>query len=227
MKILVTGGGTREPIDGVRFITNFSTGKTAARLADVFAFRGHQVIAVMGEGSVRPNDRGCEVIEYGSFADLNRVLQELLSSQRFDAVVHLAAVGDYSVASIESGDRKFEPGAAGKIDSGKELVLRLSPNFKIVERLRSYARDASFTLIAFKLTNTADPAERAAAVRKLSQSGPGSGIDWIVHNDLSDRRTGHAVFTLYRGIEAVEQVREIDQLADALLTRIENEERRK
>ncbi|MCM2324713.1 MAG: DNA/pantothenate metabolism flavoprotein, partial [Oligoflexia bacterium] len=50
MKVLVTGGGTREPIDGVRFITNFSTGQTAAIISDAFALAGHETVALVGAG---------------------------------------------------------------------------------------------------------------------------------------------------------------------------------
>ncbi|MCM2279695.1 MAG: DNA/pantothenate metabolism flavoprotein [Oligoflexia bacterium] len=194
MKVLVTGGGTREPIDGVRFITNFSTGETAAIIADELARAGHEVTGVFGLGSVRPA-RAARLAEFGSFADLDRVLRELLAPGGVEAVIHLAAVSDYSVGAIESAGRGFAPGE-GKLASGGELVLRLKPNFKIVERLKSYAPGAKPLLIAFKLTRTPSEQERLEAVRKLAASGE---PDYIVHNDLGDREAGSPAFRLFNG----------------------------
>ena len=65
MKILITSGATREPIDQVRFITNMSTGKTGASLAESFAKKGHDVTYLHGQGSHTPNV-GVAAVEYST-----------------------------------------------------------------------------------------------------------------------------------------------------------------
>ena len=53
MKILITGGGSEEPIDNVRAVCNFSTGRTSAFLADFFAGAGHEVTEIVSERAVK------------------------------------------------------------------------------------------------------------------------------------------------------------------------------
>lgn len=219
MRILLTGGGTREPIDGVRFITNFSTGKTAAALADAFASEGHAVTLIAAESAVRPK-RDCRISEFVTFDDLDSRLRSILAEERFDLILHLAAVSDYSVASIEAdGDPVAGPRTERKVPSGaSELTLRLKPTFKIVDRLRDYARDGVPRIVAFKLTRTPSRPERLEAVRKLSSS---PAVDLVVHNDLGDRERGAALFTLYAGIEPLGTAADPESLSQLLLRTLE------
>lgn len=168
MKILITSGATREPIDGVRFISNFSTGATGAALADCFLSLGQEVVFLAGIDSVLPK-WPCRVLQFSSFQDLNHLLQKQLAQSPIDWVVHAAAVGDYSVADVR----------AGKMDSRSEIQLTLKPNFKIVERLKSYASKPP-GLIAFKLTHTNDASARLEAVNSLFQR---SSAEYVIHND--------------------------------------------
>lgn len=199
LKILITGGGTREPIDGVRFITNLSTGSTASRIADFFTRSGDEVTLLLAEGAIRP-ELPCETRSFGGFQDLDRALQDALRTRPYDAIIHLAAVSDYSVESVQTDGERSS--LHGKIPSGKDLLIKLKPNPKIIHRLLSYIPSASApglpALIGFKLTRTADPSERERAVRALASGSP---IDWIVHNDLLDRaQEGNSVksrFTLH------------------------------
>ena len=174
MKVLITSGATREPIDSVRYISNFSTGKTGAAIADYLTQAGIDVVFFAGLGSARPH-HPVKLIEYSSFRNLDEILKAELSSQDFDGVIHAAAVSDYSV----------ENSAKGKLSSDTEtLHLQLSRNFKIVERLKGYSRCPDRTLIiAFKLTDTPNPEAQLKAIQKLSLH---SKIDWVVHNDLSE-----------------------------------------
>ena len=104
MKILVTAGGTEEPVDGVRRLTNSSTGATGGALARHFAEGGAEVLLLHAERaplSGIPVERETFV----TFADLEAALRRILSEDRWDAVVHAAAVSDYSVASVEVDGR--------------------------------------------------------------------------------------------------------------------------
>ena len=59
MKILVTGGGSIEPIDNVRAVCNFSTGKTSAFLSDLFFLAGNEVTEILSERAIKPSKAKC------------------------------------------------------------------------------------------------------------------------------------------------------------------------
>lgn len=99
-KILVTLGGTREIIDGARSIANTSTGKTGNVIVDYLNDVGHNVTAVVAKTSPLPKG-AIKVITFGTYADLNNALKTELATESYDAVVHLAAVSDYSVDTVE------------------------------------------------------------------------------------------------------------------------------
>ena len=125
MKILVTAGGTEEPVDGVRRLTNTSTGATGGVLARTFAEHGAEVLLL--HAARAPLDSvAVERDTFVTFADLENALRRHLGAGDWDAVIHLAAVSDYSVASIEVDGRSVPHGDQGKIGSGHEVVIRLS-----------------------------------------------------------------------------------------------------
>src|SRR5690606_35712137 len=123
--LLITSGGTREPIDGVRFITNFSSGNTGAFLTDFFRRQGHRVTLLRGQGSQKPETEGLS-FEFQSFQDLEKLLQENLATNKYDVVIHLAAISDYSVDYVEANGVRVAPDQTQKISSESEtLVLHL------------------------------------------------------------------------------------------------------
>ena len=103
-KVLITSGGTREPIDGVRSITNSSTGRTGATLADELLSRGHDVVYMHAASAILPTSSSprLRLRSFVDFKSLESAMSEELSRNRFDAVIHAAAVSDFSVATIES-----------------------------------------------------------------------------------------------------------------------------
>ena len=179
MRILITSGATREPIDAVRFLSNISTGRTGALLADALVTRGHTVTLLHGEAAVRPSS-AVTARSFSSTADLQSQLQRLLGTGIFDAVIHAAAVSDYRPAETSSG----------KLSSyAPELTLRLVPTPKLLPQLKSYAPPTPLPLrvIGFKLTAGADPEARALAVSKLFAAGT---VDAVIHHDMDDLATG-------------------------------------
>ncbi len=78
MRILITSGGTEEPIDGVRYITNFSTGRTGAVIADYLAACGVETVLVHGRHAVLP-ETDMERYSFTTFTDLDRI-QPLMPS---------------------------------------------------------------------------------------------------------------------------------------------------
>ncbi len=98
-RILITAGGTREPIDSVRYIGNTSSGRTASRLADELTQAGHRVTWLGADDAVMPR-LSCDMQRFCSFADLALQLQTLLAADDYDMVIHAAAVSDFSVAGV-------------------------------------------------------------------------------------------------------------------------------
>jgi phosphopantothenoylcysteine decarboxylase/phosphopantothenate--cysteine ligase len=207
MRILLTSGATREPIDTVRFLSNISTGRTGALLSDALAARGHAVTLLRGEAAVRPSPAVASHA-FSSTADLQSQLRRLLGTGNFDAVIHAAAVSDYRPSETHDG----------KMSSyAPELTIRLVPTPKLLPELKSCAPPAPRPLrvIGFKLTAGADAETRALAVAKLFAAGT---VDAVIHNDMDDLATGDArPFTAWRtGVHPPEPLAGLPALTDWL-----------
>ncbi len=187
MKVLVTAGATREPIDAVRFISNVSSGATGAAIAEFLATAGHEVTLLHGEGSLRSAATGVTCGAFGSTEQLGARLESALCHGGFDAVVHAAAVADYRPAAAHDG----------KLSSyADELSLRLVPTPKLLPKLKAWS-PTPLRVLGFKLTAGADAATRAAAVGRLFAAG---GVDAVAHNDMDELGAAGAgrTFRLYR-----------------------------
>ena len=182
LRVLVTAGGTAEPVDGVRVLANTSTGATGAGIATRLARRGHEVVLLRARTAL-PADGPCREEIFVTFAELDAALRRELARGGFDAVIHAAAVSDYGVDSITVADGVVPAGVELKIGSGHSPLLRLRPNPRLVDGLRALS-PTPFTLVAFKLTHGADAGEAARAVNRLFAH---SGADYVVHNDLAVR----------------------------------------
>lgn len=191
MRVLITSGGTTEPIDTVRSITNFSSGRTGSTIAEYFAKRGHSVSFLFAEGTHTPQNRNVSLHEFSTFTDIDTQLTQLISSGNFDAVIHAAAISDFSVASVSINGKQFGPSEFNKIESGSALSIDLKPNHKILPTLKSRAKNP-LLVAGFKLTSGASAAERLAAVKKVA-----TDIDLVVHNDLSEITPDQHKSTLY------------------------------
>lgn len=204
LRFLITAGGTEEPIDGVRSISNFSSGRTGAEFADHLFSQGHEVTLLRAKRAVKAGKPVTEAT-FVSFHDLDRNLRELLSSRHFDCVIHLAAVSDYSVDHLLINGEKVLPGGDTKFGSDKDITLNLARNYKIVDRLSSYSGNGDLLVVSFKLTNRASEAEREQAVLHLLEH---SLADIVVQNDLSevDAGTGAHAAALYLGNRLVKRV---------------------
>jgi len=181
-RVLITAGGTRESIDSVRYIGNMSTGRTAARLAEELSIAGHSVTWLGARDAVQPVSVN-KMESYYSFADLKAELRLLLGSGEYDVVIHAAAVSDFSVASIESTDPGAVAANGGKLSSEAGLVVHLKPNAKLLDSLKDWSGNPELRVIGFKLTDTDDPQQRITAITKQFNQ---SGVDAVVHNDLSE-----------------------------------------
>ncbi len=174
LEVWVTGGGTREPIDAVRWIGNVSTGRMAAELARVAARRGHRVSLFLAAHASAPRSRSIRIVRYVTTADLAAALRACRRSP--DAIVHAAAVSDYAPRPRR-----------GKVKSGAERWwVELRPLPKLAPGLRR--RHPRAVLILFKLeSGIALPrlfARAAAAARA-------AGADAIFANRLEEVGAGH------------------------------------
>ena len=131
-RILITAGGTQEPIDPVRFISNYSTGKMGVALAQVCARRGAEVTMVCGSMSVTPRN---------PFGAIHRI--DALSAQemyeaciaqwpRMNSAILCAAVADFTPCEkaenkIKKGDRSLVIGNRSLVNGGKPSSAEATP----------------------------------------------------------------------------------------------------
>lgn len=181
LRVLVTSGGTAEPVDSVRVLTNISTGHTGATLAAQLARSGHEVVLLRARHAVPAGPLVREAV-FSTFAELDAALARLLGEESFDAVLHAAAVGDFGIGAIIDGGVARSPGSA-KLDSVRPIQLELYPQPKLVGQLRTRSRNPALKVIAFKLTRGATEAAVQVAVADLFALG----VDAVVHNDLDAR----------------------------------------
>ena len=165
MKVLVTAGPTREPIDPVRFLSNRSSGKMGYELAAEFARMGHSVLLVSGPTALDVPDR-VDFIPVESAADMNDAVSHHL--ERMDIAVFAAAVADYTVATAASEKIK---------KSGDTLTLEL---VKTIDILASARGELGFTgiLVGFA-------AETENLVTNAREKLTRKGCDLIIANDVS------------------------------------------
>lgn len=214
-RVLITAGGTEEPVDGVRTLTNFSTGRTGVLLAEHLRACGCDVTLLRAHRAA-PAPTGVRAETYATFADLRDTLERLLGREHFDAVVHAAAVSDYSVAGLRVNGQPLVAGS-GKIGTEQDVAIQLAPNPKLVDHLRAWSRNPGLRVVAFKLTRDADRAAAQAAVEKLFAH---SRADAVVHNDLAaiDPTTGRFPATLWRADGTSTALESREALAHAIAT---------
>lgn len=175
-KVIITSGPTREKIDPVRYISNYSTGKMGAALADAAALLGADVTVINGPGAVRPADRRVKVVDIESALDMLDAASQAFDSA--DIAVMCAAVADYRVA--EPAETKI------KREKGAPPVLDLIKNPDIAATLGA-AKKPGQILVGFALetdneqTNAYDKMERKnldmIVLNSLRDAGAGFGID--------------------------------------------------
>ncbi|MFM2276622.1 MAG: hypothetical protein RIT12_18 [Actinomycetota bacterium] len=175
--IVIAAGGTREPIDAVRFIGNRSSGKQGIALADSAMARGAKVtlIAINLESDL---SRFHEVVKVSSTRELNLSLQELVTQA--DVVLMPAAVSDFRVKEESDGklSRSDSESPSVELIANPDLLLGLS-------KLRT-DKQLKTLLIGFAaevLEDGQGPVELTArAHAKLERKG----IDLVVANDVSN-----------------------------------------
>ena len=177
MNILITGGGSEEPIDNVRYISNFSTGTTACFFAEYFCRNGHDVTLITAIKSRKPEDDfqnlcpgSLNVITYRTFNDLKNALEKECRSKTYDAVIHAAAVSDYSVSSIIVDGKEYEAGSIPKVSGGLELTVKMKKNPKLVDFIKQWETEGAESSETAPASKTAAASEGKKADLKSSLS---------------------------------------------------------
>ncbi|GAA3751778.1 bifunctional phosphopantothenoylcysteine decarboxylase/phosphopantothenate--cysteine ligase CoaBC [Terriglobus aquaticus] len=161
--ILITAGGTREPIDPVRFLGNRSSGKMGHALAEAALARGARVVLVTTASHL--SAPGCEIVPVSTAAEMQSAVLTRLRS--VTAVIMAAAVADFRPAHR----------AAHKISKSEVLTLELVRNDDILHHV--VAQRSPGTLVIGFAAQTRDVLEEGR--RKLREKG----VDAIVANDVS------------------------------------------
>jgi phosphopantothenate---cysteine ligase (CTP) len=163
---VITAGPTYEPLDEVRRLTNFSTGKLGTELANYLVRRDHEVTLLLGEGATYVGPRRPTHTEvFSTAADLEQRLR-LTATHGAAAVFHAAAVSDFKFGRIWSGPKRDQlmEHNPGKLSTRHgTLLAELLPTPKIIPQLRDWF--ASATLVGWKFEVEGDR-DRALALAR-------------------------------------------------------------
>jgi phosphopantothenoylcysteine decarboxylase/phosphopantothenate--cysteine ligase len=166
-RILVSAGGTREPLDPVRFLGNRSSGRQGVALAVAARDRGAEVVLVAAHLEV-PAPAGVRVVPVSTALDLSDAM--VREAEQADVVIMAAAVADYRPVSVSAGKIKKE-------QAGDALSVELVRNPDILQRLAADAAvprvDGTRRLVVgFAAETEEDPAELVRIGReKLARKG--------------------------------------------------------
>ena len=198
MKILITSGGTKVPIDRVRSITNMSRGTFGSRIADAFfdegleAFRtgnehGNPIEKItfftakngklptaqsLNDETYEDGYRPIDIIGYSTFDEYKSGIEELLKKETYDIIVVAAAVSDYGVANYYNGKYRSRE---------DDMCIKLVKLPKVLPIMRKLAPNA--TICGFKLLVDSTEDELIDAMKKQISE---SDVDLVIGNDLRD-----------------------------------------
>ena len=195
MKLLITSGGTTEPIDAVRGITNHSTGQLGKLVAETFLKHQHEVTLVTTKAAVKPatSDK-LTIIEIKTVKDLMTVLEEQVPHH--DLLIHSMAVSDYTPVYMtdleEVGQAENLDGflthqnGEQKISSHSEhQVLFLKKTPKVIAYVKKW--NPQIKLIGFKLLVNVSEEELVKVARESLRKNK---ADYILANDLANIQPG-------------------------------------
>ena len=175
-KFLLTAGATIEPIDPVRFISNYSTGKMGYAIAEELAERGAEVVLVSGAVTVSTLNPKITVVKVTSANEMLQACEKYFPTT--NGAILAAAVADYTVENVSETKMKR---------TENEMVLKLKPTTDIAAALGKMKIEQQI-LVGFALeTNN----EMENAIGKLKRKN----LDFIVLNSLNDQGAGFATDT--------------------------------
>jgi phosphopantothenoylcysteine decarboxylase/phosphopantothenate--cysteine ligase len=207
MRVLVTAGGTREPLDPVRFLGNRSSGRMGMALAAAAARRGADVTLIAANVAL-PEPAGVRRIDVETTAELAAAARSEFSGSHL--LLMAAAPADFRAERVAEGKLKRE---------GEGTELRLLPTEDVLAGLAA-ARTAGQLLVGFA-------AEHGGDVSRARQKLKRKGVDLIVLNDVSDPGIGfdsadNAVTLIDAGGEEEVPRASKDEIAEHILHRVDS-----
>jgi phosphopantothenoylcysteine decarboxylase/phosphopantothenate--cysteine ligase len=207
LRVLVTAGGTREPIDPVRFLGNRSSGRMGLALAAAAARRGADVTLIAANVALR-EPAGVRRIDVETTAQLAEAARAEFPSCHL--LLMAAAPADFRAGEV-AGDKLQR--------EGEGLELHLEPTEDVLAGLAA-ARDAGQTIVGFA-------AEHGGGVERAREKLSRKGADLIVLNDVSDPAIGfdspdNAVTLLDPSGEAEIPRSSKDEIAERILDRVDS-----
>ncbi len=177
--VVVTAGGTREPIDAVRYVGNRSSGKQGFALAQTALRRGAHVtlITTVEAPQAIRNHSHCTIVMVNTASEMHDLVVSCVASHTYDAVVMAAAVADYTIA---------RPSEIKLKKSSHALSIELVPTVDVLAALgqRRAAGEIEIGVLVGFAAETNDVVANAQHKLKTKQA------DVIVANDVSDSATG-------------------------------------
>lgn len=207
--VLITAGGTVEPIDGVRGITNFSSGKLGAVIADIL--KDSKVFLIKGRKSTLPQNlsKNITIIETTDTQSVQEAIEQVMNNNEVDYLIHSMAISDYTVDKVVSVDELLDslneystyskndiiellknPPAItnrNKVSSTiKQPLIYLKQTPKIISTIKE--KWPNVKLIGFKLLNSVSKEDLInVAMASLDKNK----ADYIVANDLTGISDSH------------------------------------
>lgn len=203
--VLVTAGPTREEIDPVRFISNYSSGKMGYAIACAARNRGASVVLVSGPVNL-PEPKGMETVQVVSAREMHAAV--MAKAEQADLIIKAAAVADFR--PVARGDQKVKKGSA------ETTTVDFQRNPDILAELGQ--QKGSRVLIGFA-------AETEDLLKHAREKLTGKNLDMIVANDVTQEGAGFNGDTnIVRFLTADGNVEELPQMtkeeiADILLDR--------
>ena len=173
-KILVTAGPTREAIDPVRFISNYSTGKMGYSIAEAASARGAEVILISGPTALR-TPPGVKLIKIDTALEMYDAVMDNFKGQNI--IIKSAAVSDYRPEAVSEHKIKKDRG---------NLNLTLVRNPDILYELGKIKEDRMLIGFAAESDNVVENAKDKILEKKL---------DFIVANDITEEGAGFGTDT--------------------------------
>jgi len=209
LRVLVTAGGTREPIDTVRFIGNRSSGRMGIALAAAAAKRGAEVTLIAANVAL-PTPPGVRRLDVETAAELAKAAETEFPQAH--VLLMAAAPADFRAASP----------AEGKLQRSGSLDLSLEPTEDILASLSATRREGQ-TIVGFAAEAAAGKEQAVERARgKLERKG----ADLIVFNDVSNPEIGfeserNAVTLIGKEGEAEVSIASKDEIAEAILQEVD------
>lgn len=161
MKVIVTCGPGCEPIDQVRFISNFSTGELGSLLVGELQRHGFEVIALRSRLATYPMAENVDTISFSTNEELAEIFENLSKKENIGAIFQAASLCDYHVEQVTAMngtvlDLEKIPTLIGRLN------MTLEPSLKVVAKLRAWFPHALLIGWKYEVSGTREEANKKA-----------------------------------------------------------------